>query len=44
MMSVIDDILNCGDTSLRLFSISLVQIYGEILDKGLHLVCYTVHS
>ena len=28
-----DDMLNCGDTLLRLFSISLLQINGEILNK-----------
>ena len=44
MMSVMDDMLNCGDTLLRLFSISLLQIYGEILNEGLHLVSYTVNS
>ena len=43
MMSVMDDMLNCGDTLLRLFSISLLQIYGEILYEGLHLVSYTVN-
>ena len=44
MMSVIDDILNCGDTLLRLFSISLLQIYGEILNEGFHLISYTVYA
>ena len=43
MMSVIDDILNCGDILFLRFSISLFQINGKILDERLHLVSYPVN-
>jgi hypothetical protein len=41
---VMDDMLNCGDILFLRFSISLLQINGEILDERLHLVRYAVNT
>ena len=44
MMSVIDDMLNCGDILFLRLSISLAHVNCEILNERLHLVGQVVHA